>query len=176
MGRSSLALYNFTSSRIPQTMSLEALAHQPANSTLKEREWTNLGLAKDKLLEEAESLYWRALKLEIAGAALSLHTMLSQDPPIEELSENSTVFLPPSKRLSTRMLPFIKAWCKLICQATSHDSKTNIFQGLLTMKVLQMQQIKTMSTCCGRFFWAEMTLLEQEVCEHRLDFVFTLCL
>ena len=73
-------------------MSLEALAHQPANSTLKERKWTNLGLAKDKLLEEAESLYWAALKLEIAGAALSLHTMLSQDPPIEELSERLDEF------------------------------------------------------------------------------------
>jgi hypothetical protein len=57
-------------------MSLEALAHQPADSALKEREWTNLGLAKDTLLEEAESLYWAALKLEIASAALSLHIML----------------------------------------------------------------------------------------------------
>jgi hypothetical protein len=157
-------------------MALEALAHQPANSTLKEREWTNLGLAKDKLLEEAESLYWAALKLEIAGAALSLHTMLSQDPPIEELSEDSAIFLPLSKRLSTRMLPFIKAWCKLICQATTHNRTTNIFQGLLVMRILQMQQIKTISTCCGRFFWAKMTLPEQEVCEHRLDFVSTPCL
>jgi len=152
-------------------MNLEALAHQPANSNPKEREWTNLGLAKDKLLEEAESLYWAALKLEIAGAALSLHTMLSQDPPIEELSEDSTIFLPPSKRLSLRMLPFIKAWCKLICQATSHDININDFQGLLAMKILQMQQIKTMSTCYSRFFWAKMTLLAQKVCERRLEFI-----
>jgi hypothetical protein len=157
-------------------MSLEALAHQPVNSTFKGREWTNLGLAKDKLLEEAESLYWAALKLEIAGAALSLHTMLSQDPPFEELSEDSTFFLSPSKRLSTRMLPFIKAWCKLICQTTGYDNNTNSFQGLLAMKILQMQQVKTMLTYCGRFFWARMTLPEQEVCEHRLDFVSTSCL
>jgi hypothetical protein len=157
-------------------MSLEALAHQPVNSPLKGREWTNLGLAKDKLLEEAESLYWAALKLEIAGAAVSLHTMLSQDHPIEELSEDSAFFLSPSKRLSTRMLPFIKAWCKLIYRATSHDNNTNIFQGLLAMKILQMQQIKTMLTYYGRFFWAKKTLPEQEVCEHRLDFVSTPCL
>lgn len=152
-------------------MSLEALAHQPVNSTFKGREWTSLGLAKDKLLEEAESLYWAALKLEIAGAALSLHTMLSQDPPIEELSEDLACFLPLPKRLSTRMLPFVKAWCKIICQSTAYDNHANSCQGLLAMKKLQMQQIKTMLTYCGRLFWARMILPEREVCEHRLDFV-----
>jgi hypothetical protein len=93
-------------------MDLEALAHQPAVSTLKEREWTRHGLAKDKLVEEAETLYWAAVKLEIAGAAHSLHAILSQDPAIEELSENSPNFLALPKRLSIRTLPFIRAWCK----------------------------------------------------------------
>ena len=117
-------------------MSLEALAHQPANPTLKGREWTNLGLAKDKLLQEAESLYWEALALELTGAAHSLHTILNQDPPIEELSEDSTAFLPLSKRLSIRILPFIKAWCKFFCPAISHDRNTNFFQGHSVMKIL----------------------------------------
>ncbi|UZP32189.1 hypothetical protein NXS19_000005 [Fusarium pseudograminearum] len=106
-------------------MAFEALAHQPANSALRGREWTNLGLAKDKLLEEAESLYWAALNLEIAGAALSLNTMISQIPLIEELTEDSTEFLALSKRLSIRMLPFIKAWWPFSDEDTSNGADKN---------------------------------------------------
>ncbi|KAK5744775.1 hypothetical protein LTR17_001851 [Elasticomyces elasticus] len=87
-------------------MSLEALAHQPGASTLKEREWTALGPAKDKLVEEAEALYWAALKLEITGAAHSLHTVLA----MEDLPERSSDYLSLPERLPTRMLPFISAW------------------------------------------------------------------
>ncbi|KIL84690.1 hypothetical protein FAVG1_12217 [Fusarium avenaceum] len=106
-------------------MAFEALAHQPANPALRGREWTNVGRAKDKLLEEAESLYWAALNLEIAGAALSLNTMISQVPLIEELTENSTEFLPLSKRLSIRMLPFIKAWWPFSDEDTSNGAGEN---------------------------------------------------
>lgn len=84
---------------------------EPTPELKTELNWTSLGLARDALLDEAESMYWTALRLEIAEAACSLQTILSQKPPLEELSSESSAFLPIEQLLSFRILPYIKAWC-----------------------------------------------------------------
>ncbi|KAK0710603.1 hypothetical protein B0H67DRAFT_684396, partial [Lasiosphaeris hirsuta] len=73
--------------------------------------WHELGQARENLVKEAEAMYWTGLKLELAAAANSLHAMLSQDPPLEELTEGSSSFITLSKRLSVRMQPYVEAWC-----------------------------------------------------------------
>jgi hypothetical protein len=76
------------------------------------KECTLLGTASDKLLAQAEALYWRAVKLEIVSVINCLHEMLRAKSSIPELDENHPSHLDLQRRLSIRIIPYIKAWCK----------------------------------------------------------------
>jgi hypothetical protein len=71
-----------------------------------------VGTTSDKLLVEAEALYWRAIKLEIVSLTNTLHEMLRVKTSIGELEESHPSFLDLQKRLSIRTVPYVKAWCQ----------------------------------------------------------------
>jgi len=77
------------------------------------KEWTSLGTAADRLLGEAEAMYWRSMKLEIASVIHTLHELLQLKPQLEELVENDASYLDLTQRLSLRIVPYVKAWCQI---------------------------------------------------------------
>lgn len=74
--------------------------------------WTQLGNASTRLLGEAEAMYWRAMKLEIASIVYALHEILAKKDGIPELVEGSPEYLNDSQRLSIRIIPYMKDWCE----------------------------------------------------------------
>ena len=95
---------------------LEIMAADAQQSSSSQGAWHELGQARENLVKEAEAMYWTGLKFELAAAANSLHEMLSQDPPLEELIDGSSSFLSLPKRLSVRMRPYVEAWCSYYLQ------------------------------------------------------------
>jgi hypothetical protein len=95
---------------------LEIMAADAQQSSSAQGSWHELGPARENLVKEAEVMYWTGLKFELAAAANSLHEMLSQDPPLEELIDGSSSFLTLPKRLSVRMRPYVEAWCSYYLQ------------------------------------------------------------
>jgi hypothetical protein len=76
------------------------------------KECSLVGTASDRLLVEAEALYWRAVKLEVVLITNTLHEILRMKPGIGELAENHPSYLDLRKRLSIRTIPYVKAWCQ----------------------------------------------------------------